>query len=411
MTTLAGQASPATLRSSPSAADDRRVVFFVFVTVFLDMIGFGIVIPLLPFYVQAMGGSAQTVGLILGSFSLTQLIATPILGRLSDRYGRRPVILLSLAGNSLAMLVFALATDLTLLPLLFASRIFAGATAGNLSACQAAVADVTEGAERARGMGRVGAGVGLGMVLGPVVASLLIPLGAWAPPLGAALLAFGDLVGVFFLMPETHRRRGASPAPSKPAGAAASDLWSVIRERRVLVVLVLYFLAFLCLTNIQTALALLAHERLGWGAVTVGRVFGLFGLVSLVVQGGLIGRMARGLGRANVLVLGAACAMGGLATIAAAGGAATLLAGVVAFAFGVGSTLPLLASLASDYAGSERQGALLGIAQSAGGLARTVGPVWAGLLFARFGAAAPFWGGTLTAAIWLAFCLGLRRGR
>src|SRR5882724_2418003 len=131
-----------------------RVLLFVFLTVFLDMIGFGIVIPLLPFYVQSMGGSAEVVGLILGSFSLTQMIATPVLGRLSDRFGRRPVILLSLAGNATAMVIFALAAERSLLPLLFASRILAGATAGNLGACQAAVADVTQGAERAAGMGR-----------------------------------------------------------------------------------------------------------------------------------------------------------------------------------------------------------------------------------------------------------------
>jgi MFS transporter, DHA1 family, tetracycline resistance protein len=245
-------------------------------------------------------------------------------------------------------------------------------------------------------------------VLGPVVASLLIPFGAWAPPLGAACLALADLIGVFLLMPETHHRREAPPASSTAAGVTP-DLWEVVRERPVLVVLALYFLTFLCLTNIQTALALLAHERLGWGEAAVGRVFGLFGLVSLVVQGGLIGQIARRLGRTNVLVLGAACAMGGLAAIASAARAATLLAGVVAFAFGVGSTLPLLASVAADYAGSERQGVLLGIAQSAGGLARTVGPVWAGLLFARFGAGAPFWGGVVSAALWLALCLTLRR--
>ena len=126
-----------------------RVVTFVFFTVFLDLIGFGIVIPLFPFYVKSMGGSARTVGFLLGCFSFTQLVATPLLGRLSDRVGRRPVILLSLAGNAASMVLFALATKVSLLPLLFVSRIVAGATAGNLSACQAAIADVTEGEERA----------------------------------------------------------------------------------------------------------------------------------------------------------------------------------------------------------------------------------------------------------------------
>ena len=111
-------------------------------TVFLDLLGFGIILPLLPFYVGRMGGSAETVGLLLGCFSLTQLLATPILGRISDRFGRRRVILVSLAGNALSMVAFALASKLLLLPLLFASRIVAGATAGNIAACQAAISDV-----------------------------------------------------------------------------------------------------------------------------------------------------------------------------------------------------------------------------------------------------------------------------
>ena len=168
-----------------------RVIHFVFFTVFLDLIGFGIVIPLFPFYVKSMGGSARTLGFLLASFSFTQLVATPLLGRLSDRVGRRRVILLSLAGNAASMVLFALATKVSLLPLLFASRVLAGATAGNLSACQAAIADVTEGEERAKGMGRLGAGIGLGLVLGPALGASLSRFGMWAPPLGAAGMAAG----------------------------------------------------------------------------------------------------------------------------------------------------------------------------------------------------------------------------
>jgi MFS family permease len=128
-------------------------------TVFLDLIGFGIIFPLLPLYVDKMGGSAETVGLLFGCFAGTQLVATPILGRLSDRVGRRPVILISLAGNAVAMVGFALATKLLLLPVLFVSRIVAGATAGNISACNAAVSDVTTEKDRAPAMGKIGAGL------------------------------------------------------------------------------------------------------------------------------------------------------------------------------------------------------------------------------------------------------------
>src|SRR5580698_4009197 len=197
-----------------------RVVTFVFLTVFLDLIGFGIVIPLFPLYVKSMGGSARTVGVLLGCFSFTQLVATPFLGRLSDRVGRRRVILLSLAGNAVSMVLFALATKVSLLPLLFVSRIVAGATAGNLSACQAAIADVTTGEERARGMGRLGAGIGLGLVLGPALGGQLSRFGMWAPPLGAAAMAVADLVAAFFFMPETHVAR----APGVTAGDPMRDV-------------------------------------------------------------------------------------------------------------------------------------------------------------------------------------------
>ena len=209
------------------------------------MIGFGIVIPLLPFYVQSMGGSAEVVGLILGSFSLTQMMATPVLGRLSDRYGRRPVILLSLAGNALSMVIFAIAAERALLPWLFVSRILAGATAGNLAACQAAVADVTDGPERAAGMGRLGAGIGLGLVIGPVLGAALSQLHPSAPPLAAAALAISDLIGAYVFMPETRAVTGAS-APAEPD---TRSLAQALADRRIVSVMAIYFLTFLCMTQ------------------------------------------------------------------------------------------------------------------------------------------------------------------
>ena len=171
---------------------------------FLDLVGFGIIIPLLPLYVKSMGGTAETVGFLFASFSLTQLVATPKLGRMSDRIGRKRVIVTSLAGNAASMVLFAIASNIRLLPLLFASRILAGATAGNIAACQAAIADVTRGTARAKGMGRIGAGLGLGMVLGPVIGAWASKLGTSAPPLFAAGLAALDLVAAFFFMPETR---------------------------------------------------------------------------------------------------------------------------------------------------------------------------------------------------------------
>ncbi|HEY5146198.1 MAG TPA: MFS transporter [Polyangiaceae bacterium] len=406
---------------APETPDPRasRVVTFVFLTVFLDLIGFGIVIPLFPFYVKSMGGSARTVGFLLSCFSFTQLVATPFLGRLSDRVGRRKVILFSLAGNAVSMVLFALATKLSLLPLLFASRILAGATAGNLAACQAAIADVTTGERRAWGMGRLGAGIGLGLVLGPALGGALSHFGMWAPPLGAAGMAVADLAAAFFLMPETHAPEnvpsttsitGPARAAVGPVGPPARrhSLVAVLAERRLVIVLVLYFCTFLYMTTMQVALALLAKERLGWGESQVGNVFALFGVIMLVTQGGLIGWIARTFGQVRVVAGGALVSATGLTTIAFAYHFAPLLAGLLLLAFGLGVTQPLLSSIAAECAGSEQRGAVLGFAQSAGGVARTVGPTLSGFLFEGIGSGAPFVGGAVAAVF--AFVLAIALG-
>ncbi len=382
-----------------------RVLFFVFVTVLLDMIGFGIVIPLLPFYVQSMGGSAEVVGLLLGTFAFMQMVATPMLGRLSDRVGRRPIILASLFGNAVAMVIFALAAERSWLALLFLSRILAGATAGNLSACQAAVADVTTGADRAAGMGRVGAGIGLGLVIGPVLGSTVSRLHPNAPPLAAALLALVDLTAVYFLMPETR----ATTTSVDAAAAPHRPLRTVLTEVPILAVMAIYFLTFICMTNVQVSLALLADARLGWTANEVGHLFGLYGLMALLVQGGAIGQLSRRLPAVTLLVGGTVAIGLGMTTIGVARTATMLVVGVALAGLGAGLTNPMLASLASQHAGTAQQGAVLGFAQSAGGAARTVGPVWSGFLFARLGAAAPFLSGALASCLSLAVALALRR--
>jgi len=380
----------------------RRVVPFAFLTVFLDLLGFGIILPLLPFYVGQMGGSAETLGILLGCFSLTQLLATPILGRISDRFGRRRVVLVSLAGNALSMVAFALASKLVLLPLLFASRIVAGATAGNISACQAAISDVTRPEERPTAMGRLGAGINLGVTLGPLLASALSGVGIWAPPLAAAALAFVDFVSAFFLMPETLHLRPepAAPPPSKTESAMRS-----LARWPVLSVLFMYFLTFLCLTNLQVALALLAQLRFSWGPREVAWLFTIFAAASFVVQAGLIGRLARRVGEIALVVSGALCTALGMLLIGQARQPAVLVAGVAFFGMGFGATTPVLTSLGSQVARADARGFVLGILQSSGGLARTFGPLLGGVLFQRVAPNAPFLLGVVAALVSIGLAL------
>jgi MFS family permease len=390
---------------------ETRVVVIVFFTVFLDLVGFGIIIPFLPLYVKSMGGTAETVGFLFASFSLTQLVATPVLGRVSDRFGRRRVILLSLAGNAASMVLFAVANDARFLPLLFASRILAGATAGNIAACQAAVADVTQGSNRAKGMGRIGAGIGLGMVLGPVIGAWASKFGDSFPPLAAAALAALDLLAALFVMPETRSTLLPSGAAAASREERPCSLRELLVEPRIVVVLSLYFLTFLYMTTLQVALPLLASARLAWTAADIGRVFGLFGLIGLVVQGFLIGRMTRAFGAGNLVVAGALASMAGLLMIAAAHQGALLVGGLAFLGLGLGISNPVLSTLASEYAGAGRQGVVLGFAQSAGGLARTVGPIGSGILYARIGPGASFVGGALAALGALSLALGARASK
>ncbi|WP_240359730.1 MFS transporter [Pyxidicoccus trucidator] len=388
-------------------AVQRRVRALVFITVFLDLVGFGLIIPLLPFYVESMGGSATTAGVLLALFSSAQLVATPVLGRLSDRVGRRPVILLSLLGNAISMALFAYATHVHLLPVLFASRLLAGATAGNLAACQAAVADVTDAKSRAAGLGRVGAGIGLGMVLGPVIGSQLHVWGEWAPPLAAAVLAAAAMLGVFLLFPETHPRHGLASEPATP-GRPRVRLVQALAQPGIAPVLALFFLTFFGMTNLQVSFGLLAQERFGWGEREVGRLFALMGLMTFVLQAFAIGwltRVARGL---TLVLLGATLMGAGLACIALAPHPALLVVAMLLVGTGMGMLQPVLASLASALAGPDMQGGVLGIAQSAGGLARVVGPVWSGFLYSSISPGAPFVSGVAAAGLSLVVAASLR---
>lgn len=389
---MVAESAGAALQGTPGLV--RRVEAVVFLTVFLDLVGFGIVIPMLPFYVQSMGGSARTVGILLGCFSLTQLLATPLLGRYSDRHGRRAVILLSLLANAVAMGLFALASFERMLPLLFASRILAGATSGNIAACQAALADVTTKQTRAKAMGRIGAGIGLGMVLGPTLGGLFSGLGAWVPPLLAGGLALVGFVGALVAMPETH-------PPELRVAAKAQTRWSALQDsprRKALgLVLGLFFAVFLAMTTLQVAFALLVQARLGWGSKEVGYTFAVVGGLGLVIQGGLIGPLARAVGEFRLLITGAFILAGGMVGLAVSQQAIAMMASVVLVGAGMGFLQPLISSLASQVATPSQQGSVLGLAQSCGGLARTVGPVASGWMYASWSTQAPFLTGMVSA--------------
>ncbi|MBX3232204.1 MAG: MFS transporter [Labilithrix sp.] len=369
-----------------------RILPFLTLTVFLDLVGYGIILPLLPSYIGELGGSPQVVGILFASFAAAQLVAMPVLGRTSDRHGRRRVIAISLAANAVAMILFSLAIRHHALWLLFASRILAGVTSGNIGACQAAIADISEGAERVRAMGKVGAGIGLGVMLGPWIGGRASTLGDAAPPLFAAAMAFVALVGVLVFLPETNTRALVTARPHLSLKALGSN-------PKIAIVMTLYFFMFLYMTTLQTALALLVAERFGWTKERVGDLFGLFGLVTLVMQFGVVGPISRRMTSPSVLSGAGVLAAIGLAAIALASSSTVLVGGLVVLAMAVGLSHPQLASLASQYAGPGQQGTVLGFAQSSGALSRTIGPILWGSLYHHLGPSAAFLGGTSAAVV------------
>ena len=371
----------------------------LFLIVFVDLVGFGLVIPLLPFYALRFAASPQQLTLLLAVYSLMQLFTAPLWGRLSDRVGRRPVLMVSMAASVLAYIWIGNATALWML---FAARALAGACAGNVAAAQAYIADVTRPEDRAKGMGLIGAAFGLGFIIGPALGGLLaghdpatadVQTPAWV----AAGLSFVALCGVFLLLAESlpADRRGISGPSHGRVSAILDVLGRPVLSRLILI----FFLVILAFAGMESTFALWAIEQFGWGPGQVGYVFSYVGVLSAVLQGGLIGRLTRRFGEERLLVCGLALIGIGLLIMPLARSVPLLAPAISALALGMGLTQPSLNSLISRRAGREEQGEVLGVSQSVGSLSRVLGPAAAGFFFGEFGRnAAFFWGAVLVVA-------------
>ncbi|MDT5155781.1 MAG: hypothetical protein QOC99_501 [Acidobacteriota bacterium] len=354
---------------------NRSPLLVIFITVFIDLVGFGIVIPVLPFYVEGtkFGASPRVVGLLFASYSIMQLIFTPILGRWSDRYGRRPILFFSLLGTSLGFFILGFATTLWML---FAGRIIDGITGGNISTAQAYIADVTTEENRAKGMGLIGAAFGMGFIFGPAIGGILSRWGTDVPFLFAGGLALANAVLLYFVLPETV-------TPDHPARvSAATGRWSqllrAVRQSRLAFVLAIYFLFITAFSIMTSTFGLFTLYRFGFDAHDTGWIFAFVGVCGAVIQGGLIGRLVKAFGELPLVVVGALLFTTSLLVIPWTGphtGTATLLAMGALFAVGNGLATPSLTSLASKSAGAGEQGGVLGITQSVASLARVVGPL------------------------------------
>lgn len=386
----------------------RSPLFVLFLTVFIDMVGFGIVIPVLPLYAERFHASPVAIGWLTGIYSGMQIIFTPILGRLSDRFGRRPVLMLSLAGTAVGFVMMGLAHSLTLL---FAARIFAGITGGNISIPQAYIADVTTPETRSKGMGMLGAAFGLGFTFGPMIGGIMSRLSYSAPFYFAAALAAANVVLLYFILPESlpkeHRARPHENAPLPEVFRHGSG-WMFGT------VVATYFFLVAGFTIMTTLFALFTEKRLGYDARANGYLFGFIGIMTVIVQGGLIGRLVRLFGETALARAGLLITAASLAALPLCPNLGWLLVACVGFSLGSGCASPPLNGLASQMIDRSWQGRAVGVMQSAGSTARLLGPLLAGWLLmldlkkplSHYGET-PFFAGALLCVVGaaLAFCL------
>lgn len=392
------------MSSATGAAGGRSPLAFIFLTVFIDLLGFGIVIPLLPIYSQAYGASELELGVLFASFSAMQLVFAPLWGRLSDRIGRRPVLVGGLIGTSASYALFATADSMAML---FCSRLLAGFFGANISTAQAYIADVTTPQNRARGMGLIGAAFGLGFTLGPWIGGELTRWSVAAPGWFASATSLAAATFGFLRLPEPPRGERSSSRVFH-----VEHLRHAASDARIGWLLALIFLAIFSFSAFEamfTRFGLAAFpsvfgvtgaiedatlEQVIAAAPIAGRYLAFIGILSALIQGGLIRRLVPRYGETNLIVAGPTI-LGVSLVVVAIGGVLgqwwIVIVGCVLMPIGFGLNNPALNGLISRASPIDQQGSYLGINQSIASFARMSGPPFAGFVFQRFGPTAPFY--------------------
>ena len=380
-------------------------------TVFVDLIGFGIVLPLQPFYAQAYGASPGTVTMVAASYTAAQFVFAPLWGRLSDRVGRKPVLLATSAGACIGYLALAYTDSLAGL---FLARAFGGAMAGNIGVAHAYVADLVGSDRRAGAMGRVGAAAGLGFVAGPAIGGFLSGSDPANPDfrlpfLVAAGMAATAFVLALVLLKESRARTTPLRLGRDRQAGRAAGWWRRVRETGIAPLLVLVFATPMVFSGIETVFALWSERAFAWGPVTNGYMYAFMGATAVLVQGVAVGPIATRLGEHYAVVLGMGAVAAGCLVLPLAGGVGLVMVGLALIVFGVSVCGPALASLVAARAPAHERGALLGLSQSAGGLGRVLGPALSGTVLGAFGRDWPFLLGALAMACAAALALALAR--
>jgi len=367
---------------------------FILITVFIDMLGLGILIPIIPFVVREFSASALTVGLLSMSFATFQFIAAPILGRLSDQHGRRPLLLFSLFGSGVGYVLFGFAHSLAML---FAARIIDGITGGNVSIAQAYIADVTKPEDRSKTFGLLGAAFGLGFILGPAIGGSIARVwGLSAPALLAAGLAFANTIYGFFVLPETHpleKRRVAdvSPRSLNPIGG----VMRAMRHEHLGSIFLAIFVFNCAFSGLQSNFGLFALVQYNWGPQQTALLFSLLGIIGAVTQAVIVRKLVVKFRDRSIAAAGMWIQTVAYCLFAFVQRAWVLWPASALTSLGAGVTQPTMTGIISRAVDETEQGVMMGTTQSVIALTRIVGPLWAGFSFDWLGPGAPYWSGAI----------------
>ena len=339
----------------------------IFLIVFIDLLGFGLILPLLPFYAESFGASSVVVGLLIASYSAMQFIGAPILGRLSDRWGRRPVLLVSQLGTFTGFILLGLAASL---PMLFLSRIIDGISGANLSTAQAYIADVTDEKNRAKSLGLIGAAFGLGFILGPAIGGWLSQYGYNVPAFVAAGLSAVTMVLTYFMLPEPEKKGTASRREF-----SLNALKRAVSNPVIGKLLAMVFTFSVTFAMFQTSFALFAKSRFGFAQQETGFVLAYVGVLSVIVQAVVIGRLVKKIGEKQLAVISVTALAIGLVLMGLVQSTLALILVMPILSFGGGATTPILTSLLTKSVDRTEIGGILGVSTSVDSLSRIIAPI------------------------------------
>jgi len=360
-------------------------LFIIFLIIFVNLLGFGIILPLMPYYVESLGAGPITLGLLLASYSLFQFISAPILGELSDKIGRRPILLFSIGGTVLSFLLLGIANTI---PLLFLARIIDGLSGGNISTAQAYIADITTKENRTAGMGVIGAAFGLGFIIGPALGGFLSQWGYGVPAFVAAGVALIATILTYFYLPES--RVVTAQVMKKKKWFNPHDFYDALTHPKIGLILGVSTVLTFSFTILEGLFALFTQTKFFLTAQQNGYIFAYIGVIAVIMQMAVLKPLMKKVREetlASIGIISMACALTGVALSPNIG---ILMIAVTLLATSQGLINPIFAGLVSKNSSDSEQGSILGISQALGSLARLFGPIVGVLIFSQIGISAPY---------------------